>query len=155
MKSLISNYLNSRRSIKLEEAVLGVDTIEKKAKDSDNDTIQLINKIATNDIDRLENRISDLNLKYIDDIDTDSASITSRSQNANSGYLETSKISSEEALIDLCFSSSQNNLHSTLNLSNLPNQSIDDCVTNSLQQKQNRIKIDEKCKCYFLHCSLD
>ncbi|RNA03807.1 kazrin-like isoform X4 [Brachionus plicatilis] len=69
MKSLISNYLNSRRSFKLDES--------NEAKEGDENKQNAIKQPETNDDctqNSLEDSILNLNLKYIDDNDSDSAS---------------------------------------------------------------------------------
>ena len=68
MKSLISNYLNSRRSIKLDDP--------SQAKESDENKQ---NEIEQTDNDKsiqssLEDSILNLNLKFIDENDSDSVS---------------------------------------------------------------------------------
>lgn len=89
MKSLISNYLNSRRSIKLDEPNENRENDENKQneiKQTDND-----NTTQTS----LEDSILNLNLKYIDDNDSDSASNPESNSNSNDIVNDSSQIDSQ------------------------------------------------------------
>ncbi|CAF0806729.1 unnamed protein product [Brachionus calyciflorus] len=110
MKSLISNYLNSRRSIRLDETfqITTVPSTTTTTNETDNFNQVVVSvtneqnesKQAENDKNNLETSILKLDLKYIDDNDSDSTSNMSFENNNNNNLNSNLENSSQQNSMD-------------------------------------------------------
>lgn len=87
MKSLITNYLNSRRSIRIDETILDEDNEDKEESGTKATVDSVIKMSVAHELEQQPHQepILNLNLKFIDDNDSDSTSShSSRSSAPNS-----------------------------------------------------------------------